>query len=179
MVDNVPSQQAGKFEVINDISKVWLSSDNPMAQFQNSMCGLVWDANTQEYKTMGEKLINEKGLRSLVSFIQMRSNSVVFLSDTSEEMILKLVCDANKELNRLMLLNEQQWEVQKDYKDFIIKNVMDFIYFSLQRAKEKETQEFIAKTTQSVISQTQTMTTQEANKQGLWDKIFHRGGQAK
>lgn len=171
-----PSIQAYQRKIAEDMSTKWLSSNEIIMTFQNMMCGLVLDETTGEYKQVGERLVNEKGLRMLVSFIQLHSNPVSALSKLSEDRILQLCGQAEKELNRQLLLHEDEWGIEKVNKDMIKNNVMNFMFFSLQRAADAGFQKFIAETTKTMMVQSSVMKSEEAKQPGILARIFRRTG---
>lgn len=145
----VPSQQ-------QSLPMKWMfDNQDSIFEFQNNLRGMMWmeEKDGGQWIQVGERLVNEKGVKMLTTIILNHSGKNTVLSNLTMDELLMMCKDMGKEIRKLLIYYAEDWEIKKTYFGVIKACVMNYIFMALKRAENGFTSKIIIETTkQQVVS---------------------------
>jgi len=162
--------QQGKFD---SATIIWqLTSTDILNEIEHDFKGEILDENGV-WKAKGKVLVNEQGIRTILTIIRSRVNKIVFLSKLNEDIILKFCRDIELDLEDQILLNYQKWHLDKTNCSMLLHKVSQLIYCGLMRAEGEGERKFLGETrrvNEQIISNPYAVQIQKDK--GLFGRIF-------
>lgn len=148
-----------------------LSSQDILKEIEHDLRGEIFNEETEKWELVaeGKPLMNDEGIRSIVSLARTIVNKVAFLSNLSEDMVLQISRDFADDLADLLFNNIEQFEIKRTHLNIIVTKISYIIYVALQRAYEEGERRFLKTAERRIVS-----VRQDPNeKKGFW--IFGKG----
>lgn len=95
------------------------------------------------------KVMNEDGIRTIISKILIRFNHYTSLSNLDDETIWKFKEECEHDTNEMLFKQGPLWDLNPAYYDSIITDVGQAILFGMNRALGQGERKFLAKTFES------------------------------
>ena len=89
---------------------------------------------TQSWDAIGEKSMNDKGVRAVVKVLNMYINPESVLTQLDEKEIYKIILGLNYNLNALFYARGKEFELNDNMKGIVIDGVCDIIFFALKKS---------------------------------------------
>ena len=124
-----------------------LTPEDIIEELENDLKGKTW--NSKEEKFVGsaeaEALINEKGIRSIISIVRSKINKITFLSNLDQKDIISITRDVNLTMISLLFSNANNFEIKKENLEIITDQVVHLVYMGLMRALNEGERRFLGK----------------------------------
>src|SRR3990172_10115954 len=89
---------------------------------------------TQEWKAIGEKSMNDKGVRAVVKVLNTYINPESTLTQLTDEEIYKIMMGLHYNLNALFYARGKEFDLSVNMKSIIIDGICDIIFFALKKS---------------------------------------------
>lgn len=123
------------YQRTEELGKEMLNIDRLIYDVRLQLLGFV-EVKDDEYKQIGEKLMNDKGAAAIVSVLRSHIGKEVFLSKISDYDKVRIIKDLWATLIMLIVKNRKEWDLSEDSGKWrIIREiVINQAYFALCRA---------------------------------------------
>lgn len=146
------TQFQGGFQQGTDPSLIAHQLDpNPvLIPLWHSWHGDMWNEETNKWIS-GEPYgltpaLNMKGINTLINKIRIRFNHYTSLTTLDEDTIWKFKEEVEHDVNEQLFYNEDEWEVDRSYKDSIINDAGQAVLFGMNRSYAGMFSKFLSKT---------------------------------
>jgi len=135
-----------------ELTKWTLDPYQILMELQHDLRGEIWDIQQSKWVQAGEKLLNDKGINTIIALCKTIINKNAFLSNLNEEEINFIVLDLANDLTISLFVNSDEWELEseKGYQNLIIDKVRVYMYLGLKRAWNQGERNFIKSMEQTV-----------------------------
>ena len=157
-------------EMPSDLTRWQLSSEDILDKLEHSLRGEIWNEREQRYESKGQKLMNDEGIRSVLSIVESVVNKIAFLSNLEQDMIFMITRELGIDLIQLIHMKHNEYNIKAEHASLIVDKVTFLIYLGLQRAFMEGERKFLRTTEQRkyLIQENP-----KKEKKGFW--IFGRG----
>lgn len=119
-----------------DLMRWQLDSLDIIQDIEHDLRGDVWDEKKNEWIVSDDPRINEKGIRELISFIKLRVNKNVFLTDLSDKEINNIMINFRLDLVDLLYEKYRDYGIRKENLSTILNGIDDFVKIAIKRGWE-------------------------------------------
>jgi len=113
---------------------------------RHRLAGEVYDDIKEEWVPAGKKLMNEDGIRSIISIVEFHVNKSMILSNFEKKEIARMMERIHQAIASLFAYKWKEFEMEKEYLDIIIECVTNFIWGGLKRAELGAEKKFLSQT---------------------------------
>jgi transposase len=105
-------------------------------EMQHQLRGEIYDTKSGKWVKQFDRWLNEKGISKITHIVySLGINKNTYLGNLTREQVLFKCKLIKKKLARLILLQHQQWEVQREMWDMLIATVVNTIHSGLSRSE--------------------------------------------
>ena len=138
---------------------------------RRNLKGEVQDPDSKEWKQWGQPMMNENGIKEIVSLLDSYVNRNTLLSNLEDKEIYSMMKNLEKKLNAWFKVNYQGFDLDLKNINIIKTRIVDMIFLALKQAQDRE---LLKALTQSYSVQEQRH--QGEKKAGLGMRILGFGG---
>ena len=117
-----------------DFSRWHLSSDELIEELEHDLKGEVWANNKWQKK--GKKLLNDDGVREIVTLVRGHVNKFTFLAKLSDDDVMDIMLHLDEALIDLLSHKWREFKVELPDLDVIRQIVLTMIYAGMTRGPE-------------------------------------------
>jgi hypothetical protein len=130
-----------------ELTKWTLDPNEILCDLQHDLRGEMFDKSQRRWIQVGDKLLNDKGINTIISHCKTIINKNAFLSNLDDAYIHEIVLDLTNNLTVLMSVNYDDWGIDpsKAYMSQIIEKTRVYIFLGLRRALNESEKKFISR----------------------------------
>lgn len=132
-------------ESFADFTKWRFNPDEILIMLEHDLKGEYYNEKKADWNSSGAKLMNDDGVRTIISLVRTSVNKVVFLSDLTFNEIVDMCRDLNLALVDTLFFRWKAFKVEKDHLDLIVAKVMNFIFVGMKQAQGGKTRDALGK----------------------------------
>lgn len=124
-----------------DLTRWQLSSDDVVLWIEHDLRGEIFDEMGRKWVVPehAKALMNERGIREMISVVRNNINKITFLSNLDEEDIFILTRETHKDVAQLIARNYKYYGLDKSHFNLVVHKIVFMLYPALRRAwKEGE-----------------------------------------
>jgi hypothetical protein len=118
----------------------WQFTPDDILEFiEHELRGEDFDYQNNVWKRTGEPIMNEKGIRFLISMLRKRLNKIIFLSNLTDDHIYDIMLTLSNDLTQVIFTNGEQWELDfgRSFQDTLVNDICDLVFIGLRKAYEQ------------------------------------------
>lgn len=146
-----------------------LTATDIITEIARDLRGEEFDFNSASWRIPeGQRpLMNEEGIRTVLTIIKSRVNKIVFLSNLSEDKINDFCRDINLDLVDQFVLKWEDWECEKENLSMLTRKIMHMVYCGLMRARDGDDKKYFG-----ALQQVKELVTNQPNKSETHGGLF-------
>lgn len=135
-----------------DLTKWQLSPEPLLNLCEHELRGEAWDESSRTWELVGEAIMNEKGIRAVISTLRFYVNKIVFLSDLENEYIFEMMRTLADDLTQLLFNNGEQFEIDwsKSYQNNVVNNITSLVFSATRKAYMEGERKFLQTSTREL-----------------------------
>lgn len=139
--DSSPAEQDVLYEppqaMSDELIMRMVSGSDITMEIRSYLQGKVYDPQNGEYVLPkgATPLMNDKGINDIMNLLQQVINRNTIMSCLDDEIICNITEEIGMDINGLLVVNMDKYEIQEEMWTLISKNVTDAVYFALRRAR--------------------------------------------
>jgi len=124
--------------------------ENDLHKMELTFRNMVEDENGQ-LKSVGEPLMNDQGIRSVMGQVQSLANQISVMSNFSKDMIPVLMMNFGDTLIKDLMMNRVKYDIKNSTDRCIILNIANnYAYSTLLRGLEEGEKRFLGRAQQEI-----------------------------
>ncbi len=169
----IPQQQN---TTLDNLTKWQLSTEEIIIEFENELKGLVYNPATDAFESKGKQLLNDEGIRIVISTVRSTTNRVFFLSNLKEQHAYDITLNFANDLTQVLMNNIKEFEidVRRGFQTLIITKSSYIIFSALLRAVNGGERTFLTSTTQTLVKIDDSPQQKKSGGGGFWG-LFGKG----
>lgn len=132
-------------ETFADFTKWRFNPEEILLVLEHDLKGDQYNEAKGIWETTNKKLLNDEGVRTIISLVRTSINKVTFLSNLTMEEITIICRDLNLALVDTLFFKWESFQLEKDHLDLIVSKVMNFIFVGMKQAENGLTMESLSK----------------------------------
>lgn len=136
----------GIYAIPQEIAMLFLDSSSQIERVKHNLAGETLHTEMGEdkvirqfWKADGEKKMNDRGVRHIVSLLDVYINPNTATSNLSDDEIYNISRRAYKVLNQILRAKGEEYGVDNNHKATILNTITDMIFIELKKAKDGAT----------------------------------------
>jgi hypothetical protein len=121
------------------IAQLQLDMTDTIDLIEHDLKGEQYNFKTKLWEKTGTRLMNDEGVRFLISLLHTYLNRNFILSNFDADKIETIMTKLYKELGWVIIMKEDEWDVDKAYRYIILDKLSDQVWASLLRAIDGKT----------------------------------------
>lgn len=109
-----------------------IQNDAIIKELERLFRGLEYDVNKKKYIVVGEPLMNEDGVRAILSLVKFYTSKLFKLGWLKEEDVRRMARDIRKRVNILLAFNYKKYGIQKNRIPLISSLIDHSVYITLR-----------------------------------------------
>lgn len=130
----------------DELTRHMLSSDDVIEQLEHQLRGEDFDYEKNMWlKAVGKPVLNERGVRIIISRVRWYVNRVPFLSNLEDPQIYEMMYNFSNNLTELIFNNGDEWELNWAYamQNNLVDEICDLVFIGLRRAFAQGERKFL------------------------------------
>lgn len=170
--DQVVEESGMMWQQSPDLIQWQLDTSDVIIELEHNLKGEVWNPKKKVYEKRGEAVINEDGVKSIITDVAAKLNKNIILSNLNEADVYRIAEETRANIARKIFLRYEDFGIKKANFDTIVQLVDHQVFCALKRAYNEGERRFLGKTQ----SRVEKITT-ERNKggRGSWIPFFGGG----
>lgn len=123
-----------------------LDSSDIVSSLEHLLRGQFWDRNKNEWKQKGNPLLNEDGIKMMVTIVASHMSKEKILTDIPKDQIMRMCRDMRLAVVNHLTMKYNDYKVKKADLDIILEIVDHYIYMNLSRSLGGRTLEYFKPT---------------------------------
>lgn len=148
-----------------ELSKWELNPEDLIEKIKHTLAGEVFDPETKKWEEKGKRLMNDEGIRTIVTFLSAIIDKNTILSNYEKERVFEMCLFLSNTITNKIYINYKNFGIELSDLDLIIEIVMTPIESAFRRAMEQGERDY-RKTWQRIIE-----TVRGKGEQGTLQKI--------
>ncbi len=132
-------------ETLADFTKWRFNPEEILLVLEHDLKGDQYNEKKAMWEPTDKKLLNDEGVRTIISLVRTSINKVTFLSNLTMEEITTICRDLNLALVDTLFFKWESFELEKDHLDLIVSKIMNFIFVGMKQAENGITMESMTK----------------------------------
>jgi hypothetical protein len=130
-----------------ELTKWTLDPNEILSDLQHDLRGEMYDKRRRMWIQVGDRLLNDKGINTIISHCKTIINKNAFLSNLDDAYIHEIVLDLTNNLTILLFVNYDGWDIDpaKAYMNQIIEKTRVYMFLGLRRALNESEKKFISR----------------------------------
>jgi len=100
---------------------------------EHHLKGEVYDMASGVWVPSGMRMMNDEGVKAMISQLQLYGGPNTFLSNVDDEDIFKIMMPYHRKLAAMIIDKQEEWEVEDAYIRMIVQNITDTILLAMKR----------------------------------------------
>jgi len=138
---------------------------------RRNLKGQTQDPDTKKWVAYGKPVMNDDGIKEIVSLLDSYINRNTLLSNLEEKEIYTIMKNFDKRLGAWLLTNMKSFDIKQKNLNIIKTRIVDMVFFALKQAQNKELLKALTQT-----YNVQENRTPDEKKAGIGMKILGLGG---
>lgn len=127
------------------LTKWTLTPDELLEFIEHELRGEDFDFETKKWMIKSKAIMNETGVRQIISIIRHHVNKIFFLSNLDEPQIYDMMFNLSNNLTQLLFNNGTEFEIDwsKGHQNFLVDNVCDLVFAGLRKSYDQGERKFL------------------------------------
>ena len=145
--DYFPTQQPNRDA---ELTRWQLSAWDLLNDLEHDLKGEFWNENTRlwEKAEYSNQLLNDKGVRAIISLLKPIVNKNTFLSNLREERVNKLLLFISNRVCETLYFNFKEFDIKPEFYFILNEMIQDFLETAFRRPQDEGERSFIRSTEQ-------------------------------
>jgi len=123
-----------------------IDSSDIVIGLENLLRGRFWDREKNVWETKGDPLLNEDGIKMMLTIVASHLSKEKILTDVPKDQIYRMCRDMRLALIYHLMQKGNDYKVKKADMDLIIEIIDHYVYMNLSRSAEGRTLEYFKPT---------------------------------
>jgi len=155
----------------------YLDPEKSAEYLEQTLRGYRWDSEKEKWVPMGAPLLNEKGIKEIMSRIRPLLVSGVVAGNLTEDKVNRIVEKFAESLALTLIVKYKDFEIKEEKADDIRKIInlcSDVLYITLLRSEHALTLKALISSIKRVETENVVKRAEEEKKEGFFSKLFKR-----
>ena len=121
---------------LDDFSRWRLEVDDIIIPLEHDLKGEKFDPKTQTWVPEDLRLLNDEGVKSIISLVRTVSNKTVYLTYLEKAQIYGMCLDLNKQVAKLLFFRWQDFDVKEEHLSMLVFKIVTFVFMGMKRAED-------------------------------------------
>lgn len=128
-----------------ELTRWQLSPDEILEFIEHELRGEDFDYSKNRWIQKSTPILNEEGIRFIVSKIRRKVNKITFLSNLDEQIIYEMMLGFSQTLTQEIFNNGEAWGIDwnKGHQNSIVDDVCDMVFIALRKALAQGERKFL------------------------------------
>jgi len=129
------------------VVQIQLDMSDAINLVEHDLKGEWFDYKDQEWKHSGMRMLNDEGVRAIISIMHNYLTPNTFLSNLDDSDIEKIMQPFHVKLAALLTDKQEEWEIEDAYMRMIVQKVTDILLFAMKRSLFHKTLDAVTQST--------------------------------
>lgn len=117
----------------SSVLQLQLDMSDPINLIEHDLKGEWYDYKDQEWKRSGMRMMNDEGVRAIVSILHNYLTPNTFLSNFDDSDIRRIMEPFHRKLAAMIIDKQEEWEIEDAYMRMIVQKITDTLLFAMKR----------------------------------------------